>query len=90
MTEARETRVKRLSMRSMRRGMREMDLILQAYAAAHLDRMDEDGLAAYDRLLDESDQDLYRWISGAAPPPDRYADQISAIAAEARGVSAPR
>ena len=34
--EAREARIKRLRMRSMRRGIKEMDLILVAYAEARL------------------------------------------------------
>ena len=39
MNESHEDRLKRLKMRSMRRGIKEMDLILTAYADANLAKM---------------------------------------------------
>ena len=69
MTEIPEHRLKRLKMRSMRRGIKEMDLILSAYADANLANMDEAGLRLYDSLLDENDQDLYQWVTGQIDPP---------------------
>ena len=79
MTETREHRLKRLSMRSMRRGIKEMDIILSRYAEARLAGMSEAELDAYDRLLSENDQDLYQWVSGQAEAPARVADQIADI-----------
>lgn len=79
MTETDQARLKRLTMRSCRRGMKEMDLILGPYAAAHLGAMDESSLAEYDALLSENDQDLYAWITGAAPTPDAFAALIGRI-----------
>lgn len=72
MTEKPEHRLKRLKMRSMRRGIKEMDLILSAYADANLSVMDEAGLQLYDRLLDENDQDLYQWVTGQVDPPEAF------------------
>ncbi|MCU0911790.1 MAG: succinate dehydrogenase assembly factor 2 [Rhodobacteraceae bacterium] len=83
MTEAAETRLKRLRMRSWRRGIREMDLILGGFADADLPALDEADLALYDALLSENDHDLYAWVSGAAAPPDRYRGLIARIAATA-------
>jgi antitoxin CptB len=51
MTETRETMIKRLRMRSMRRGIKEMDLILSAYADAHLDGFSQEALMLYDLWL---------------------------------------
>jgi antitoxin CptB len=70
-TETAENRIRRLKMRSMRRGIKEMDLILTAYADENLTRMDGATLDLYDALLNENDQDLYQWVTGqvAAPPP---------------------
>ena len=76
MTEDRSIRIKRLAMRSMRRGIKEMDLILSAYADAHLAAMSEAELEAYEALLEENDQDLYQWVTGQARPPDNFADLI--------------
>lgn len=80
MTESSEDRLKRLRMRSMRRGIKEMDLILSAFAGARLREMDEDDLALYDALLHENDQDLYQWVTGQAAPPERFAVLIGRIA----------
>ncbi|EEX10232.1 TPR repeat family protein [Ruegeria lacuscaerulensis ITI-1157] len=80
MTETRETRIKRMKMRSMRRGIKEMDIILQAYAERNLDAMDDAGLDRYDALLHENDQDLYQWVTGQVAPPAPFGDLISDIA----------
>jgi antitoxin CptB len=79
MTEDPAHRLKRLKMRSMRRGIKEMDLILTAYADAHLSDMDEAGLQLYDRLLDENDPDLYKWVTGQADPPAPFLDLMTDI-----------
>jgi antitoxin CptB len=72
-TETRETRLKRLRMRSWRRGTREMDLILGPFADTGLAGLGAAQLDAYEALLDENDWDLYYWITGAreTPPPHR-------------------
>ncbi|EAR49437.1 TPR repeat family protein [Oceanicola granulosus HTCC2516] len=85
MSERHETRLKRLRMRSMRRGMKEMDLLLMAFADARLAGLSGSELDAYERLLEESDQDLYAWISGAAPVPAAHAPLIARIAETAPG-----
>ena len=79
--EDRATRVKRLHMRSMRRGTKEMDLILMRFAAARLEDMDAAGLEHYDRFLEENDQDLYQWVSGQVPAPERFAGMVAEIRA---------
>jgi antitoxin CptB len=84
-----EHRIKRLAMRSMRRGIKEMDLILSAFTARALAGMDAAGLALYDQLLDENDHDLYAWINGQVAPPADFAGLIGQIAAMAHGVARP-
>lgn len=74
-----EHRLKRLKMRSMRRGIKEMDLILSAFADATLGDMDASTLDDYDALLNENDQDLYRWVTGQEAAPDRFSKLISTI-----------
>ena len=81
MTELHEHRIKRLKMRSMRRGIKEMDLILQRFAESHLDAMDDAGLALYDQMLSENDHDLYQWVTGQITPPELYAPLIASIIA---------
>ncbi len=81
--EDRDTRVRRLKLRSMRRGIKEMDIILEAFAKAHLDQMDADELEAYDLLLSENDQDLYQWVTGQVAPPAAHDAMLRRVAAHA-------
>ncbi|MEO0402025.1 MAG: succinate dehydrogenase assembly factor 2 [Pseudomonadota bacterium] len=83
--ELREHRLKRLHMRSMRRGIKEMDLILSAYAVRHLAQMDVGALDTYDAMLNENDQDLYRWVTGQEAAPDQFSDLISDISRTFQG-----
>ena len=78
-------RLKRLHMRSMRRGIKEMDLILSAYAGAHLGEMDDARLDIYDALLNENDQDLIRWVTGQEAAPDKFSAMISDISQTFQG-----
>ena len=79
--EPREARLKRLKMRSMRRGIKEMDLILSRFADDTLAEMDAAELDLYDALLRENDHDLYQWVSGQMPTPEEYLALVSRIAA---------
>ena len=88
MNELPEHRIKRLAMRSMRRGIKEMDIILSAYATQNLDTMDEATIQLYDVLLDENDQDLYQWVTGQVPAPERFKQMIAKISVQMQGKSA--
>lgn len=70
--EIRAHRIKRLAMRSMRRGIKEMDLILSSYATDHLAGMTDAELDDYDALLNENDHDLYQWVTGQVAADPRY------------------
>jgi antitoxin CptB len=63
---------RRLRMRSWRRGIREMDLILGGFADAHLAALDDPTLTAYEALLSENDHDLYRWVAAGEACPERF------------------
>jgi antitoxin CptB len=81
MDENRETRLKRLRIRSWRRGIKEMDMLLGPYADGPLRDLDDAGLAAFEALLEENDRDLYAWISGVAPVAQQHAQALALIAA---------
>lgn len=80
MPEPRDTRLRRLTMRSMRRGIREMDILMSRYAAARLKGLSDPELDIYDALLEENDQDLYQWVSGQVDAPQHYRAMIDDIA----------
>jgi antitoxin CptB len=65
-------RRRRLKFRCWHRGMKEVDLILGRFADASVDGMGEEGLAAFEALLDESDPEILAWVTGQeAAPADR-------------------
>ena len=79
MSEPRETAIKRLKIRSWRRGMKEMDLILGPFADGPLQKASDAFIEAYDALLNEYDPDLYRWFSGQSPMPVEHEATIKAV-----------
>lgn len=79
MTETRDIMIKRLAMRSMRRGMKEMDIILSGFADRQLSQMTEAELHHFDALLSENDQDLYQWVSGQVAAKPEFQDVIDRI-----------
>lgn len=83
MSETPQTRLKRLYMRSIRRGTKEMDIILGRFADERLAGLDPAGLDLYEALLDEADADLYSWMNGQQPAPARYAAFVAEIVAHA-------
>ncbi|WCR05213.1 succinate dehydrogenase assembly factor 2 [Paracoccus saliphilus] len=78
-------------MRSWRRGMKEMDLILGPFSDGPLQELDDAEYGIYEALLTENDQDLYRWITarlsgqGDGTEPAALAPLLDRIAAHAAG-----
>lgn len=80
-----DTRLKRLKVRSWRRGTREMDLILGTFFDTSGADLSEAELDLYEALLSENDHDIYGWFAGRAPAPENYRPLIDRIAAERAG-----
>lgn len=76
-----EARLKRMAIRSWRRGTKEMDLVLGPFADAVLARMTLTELDAFDALLAENDQDLMSWMLGQSPVPAAHAQLIVTLRA---------
>ncbi len=82
MDDATERRRKRLLYQSGHRGTKESDLLLGAFAAAHLAAFGPAQLERYEALMQESDQDLFDWISGrTAPPAEKMTDVLRLLLA---------
>lgn len=71
-----ETSRRRLVWRAGHRGMRELDLLLGAYAREHVAHMDADAIAQFESILAVADTELYDWIMGASPVPAQYRGPI--------------
>ncbi|MBN8291484.1 succinate dehydrogenase assembly factor 2 [Rhodobacter sp. NTK016B] len=74
-------------MRSWRRGIKEMDLILGPFSDTELGGLEPEALDLYEALLSENDHDLYQWVTarigvGSAQPkgPQAYAGLMDRIA----------
>ncbi len=67
-----DARRKMLRLRSWRRGMKEMDLIMGNFADRNIALLDEAELEDFAILNDLPDQKLYSWITGAEAVPDEY------------------
>ena len=79
-----ESRVKRLVYRSARRGTQEMDLLLGGFVRSVVENspanVDGTCLRDLEELVDESDADLYRWLSGRTPlPPEKNNPMLRAL-----------
>jgi antitoxin CptB len=74
-------RRKRFQMRCWRRGMKEMDLILGPFADAVAAGREAVNMDAFEDLIEENDQDLFAWISGAAPTPAEFVHRIDRLRA---------
>lgn len=89
-------RLKRLRMRSWRRGIKEMDLILGPWADDRAATLTESEIDLTEALLGENDHDLYQWVtarigttSGLPRGPVGYGPLLDAIAAHAAARLAP-
>jgi antitoxin CptB len=77
----RETRLKRLQVRSWRRGIREMDLLLGGFATDRLPSLSDAELDLFEALLEENDHDLYIWLARQSEPPAEHAKALALVAA---------
>ena len=81
----RKTRLERARWRC-RRGMKELDVLLERFVGRALHRLDDDGLRTLERLLDAPDQDILEWIASAtAAPPLELRDVVDIIRTHALG-----
>ena len=67
-----DIRRKRLTHRSLYTGMKESDLLLGAFARAHLGALDAAQLDRYEALLGAPDPAIYDWAIGREKPPPEH------------------
>lgn len=79
---AEAARRRRLLFRAGHRGIKEMDLLLGAYAGKHIAAMSGQELNEFEHLMSFEDNDLLSWFTGAAQkPPSVSARLFAAILA---------
>ncbi len=62
-----------------RRGIREMDILLQGYLEIHYDTASAEDQNTFEELLDEADLDLFSWIMQKTSPDEKYIKLIAYI-----------
>ena len=73
---------KQLLFRSWHRGTREIDLLLGAFADAHIPGFDSAQLMLYERFLNNSDPDIYNWITRQDPLPPSEENGVTRLLLE--------
>ncbi|MCC5792531.1 MAG: succinate dehydrogenase assembly factor 2 [Legionellaceae bacterium] len=53
-----------------RRGMLELDLLLEKILEHQLDQMSDTQVTQFERLLDCTDPEIYAWLMGHTPAPE--------------------
>ncbi len=70
---------KKLKFQAWHRGTKENDLLLGSYADERLPNFRESQLLLFEKLLNESDLDIFNWIVHKLKPLDIYQDLIRDI-----------
>ena len=71
--------IKRLKMRSWRRGMKEMDIILGKFIDHSIDFLTDDEIKSYENLLNNDDQMIFSWILNKEQIPEEFNDIVKKI-----------
>ena len=69
-------RRKKLKFRAWHRGIKEMDMILGKYADEHLEHMSDEQMDEFSLLLQQPDDEMYKWVSGARQVPAEFDTEI--------------
>ena len=59
-----------------RRGMRELDLLLEKFLMSGLTSLGDDDIDRLEHLLEQPDQDILAWLTSATQPEDAESRQI--------------
>ena len=78
MINAEDVNRKRLRYRSRHRGCKETDLLLGRFSDEKLAGLPPAQLAVYERLLEESDADIWNWLNGH-PAPGEYGELLGML-----------
>lgn len=63
----------------LRRGMKELDVVLERYFEQRYAAAAPAEHAAFERLLAHEDPEIWAWLMGQVPAPPEYADVLAAL-----------
>lgn len=67
-----DARRRQILFRSWHRGMREMDLLMGAFADAYLTALTDEELSQFEKMINYPDADLFRWFKKEEEVPLEY------------------
>lgn len=67
-----DPRRRRILFRAWHRGIREMDLVLGSFCDAEIAALTGTELDALEAIMDHSDGELLKWVTGERPVPDAF------------------
>jgi antitoxin CptB len=77
-----DIRRRRALFRAWRRGTVEVDHLLGRFAEAYIATLGDRDLTDFETLMELPDPDIFNWVTGSEPPPDRHLTPVlSAIIA---------
>jgi antitoxin CptB len=71
--------LKKLLYRSCNRGCKENDILLGDFARRNIEHLTTQELELYEDLLNETDTDIFNWVSYKVQAPAKYKELISSI-----------
>lgn len=74
---SKEAQIKQLLYRSVHRGCKETDFLIGEFAKEKLNQIED--LELYSKFIEEDDAEIYDWILGKEPAPERYSQVILQI-----------
>jgi len=74
-----ERQRKRLLFQCHHRGVKELDIVLGAFADRHLAALDSADLGHLDAFLGETDPDIFEWLVGREPLPQRLDNAVTRL-----------
>ena len=71
-----ETLLKKILYKSSNRGWKENDILLGEFTKKNIHLMNEEQLKNLDQLLDQSDVDIFGWITKKTPAPKNMDNEV--------------
>lgn len=79
---SREKRLKQLLYRSFHRGCKETDAILGNFARTYLESFTDEQVDQYEAFINEDDWNIYAWVAGDEPFPERHINSVTKLLKE--------
>ena len=70
---------KKLIYKSANRGWKETDILLGEFTKQNITKMNYEELKMLDLILDESDLDIFNWITKKITPPEGHCNKIMSL-----------